>query len=94
MKERNIIPKFIRPFLWSYDTAAINVERDKERIVTNILNWGTEEAVKWLFATYSKEEIAEIVANPKPGEWNKKSINYWSLVLDVSPRERARVPAR
>lgn len=94
MKEYNIVPKFIRPFLWSYDTTAIDLKRDKERIITNVLNLGTEKAVKWLFTTYSKEEIAEIVANPKPGEWNKKSINYWSLVLDISPHEQARILAR
>ncbi|MDO8492250.1 MAG: hypothetical protein Q7S34_01235 [bacterium] len=94
MKKCNIVPKFIKPFLWSYDTTAIDVERDKGRIITNVLNLGTEEAVKWLFATYPKKEIVEIVANPKPGEWNKKSINYWSLVFDISPREQTRVPAR
>lgn len=78
-----MIPDFVKPFLWSYDTDVLDISRDKVRIITNVLNLGTREATNWLFDTYSKEDIKSCLANPLPGEWDKKSINFWSLLFDV-----------
>jgi len=80
-----MIPSFLQPFLWSYDIEKIDLSRDKKRIITNILNLGTAQATKWLFETYSTEDIKEALINPLPGEWNKKSLNFWGLVLNTKP---------
>lgn len=78
-----MIPSFIRPFLWSYDIEKLDLSRDKKRIITNILNLGTVLATRWLFDVYSQEDIKEAVAHPLAGTWNKKSLNFWGLVLGV-----------
>ena len=80
-----MIPSFLQPFLWSYDIEKIDLSRDKKRIITNFLNLGTAQATKWLFETYSTEDIKEALINPLPGEWNKKSLNFWGLVLNTKP---------
>jgi hypothetical protein len=80
----------VKATLWSYDTSKIDVLRDKELIITNVLNYGTKEATDWLFQTYSKEDIKNILKKPRPGEWNKKSLNLWSLIFDVTPELRTR----
>ena len=81
----NQIPKFIEPYLWSYDTSALDITRHKELIVTQVLNYGTEQALQWLFITYPYLDIAYIVSHPRPGVWDKKSLNYWALFFQVSP---------
>lgn len=81
------IPSFVTPFLWSYDTTALDLERDKKRIITNVLNFGTKRATDWLFSVYGREDITEVVAHPLPGEWSARSLNYWSLVLGVTPQK-------
>ena len=43
------IPQFLQPFLWSSDISKLDTQKDKLRIITNILNLGSEKAVKWLF---------------------------------------------
>lgn len=78
------IPQFVTPFLWSYDISALDLERDKKRIVINVLNFGTKEATDWLFSVYSKDEIRKIVAESLYGEWSKKSLHYWRFVLGIS----------
>lgn len=93
-KVAEIIPQYVKPFLWSFDTEAIDLLRDKERIITNVLNLGTEEALQWLFTMYSRHEIKEIIECPRPGEWNKKSLNYWAIMFDVSPQVRPRLLSR
>ena len=80
------IPSYVRPFLWSYDLSKIDLEKDKKRIITNILNYGTQEAVSWLFSVYEKSDIVALVKNPLPGEWGDKSLHFWSFILDVSPK--------
>ena len=78
-----MIPSFIQPFLWSYDVEKLDIERDKKRIITNVLNLGTAQATKWLFGVYGREDIKETVANPLIGEWSKKSLNFWSIIFNI-----------
>ena len=85
-----MISKLIKPFLWSYDTKKIDQKKDKNRIITNILNLGDFKATKWLFKNYTKKDIKKNVARPKPGEWNKKSLNYWSFIFGVRPKTSSR----
>ena len=86
-----MIPKFLAPFLWSYDVSKLDTDRHQERIITNILNFGSQQAVDWLFETYSRPQIKKFVSNPRPGEWDKKSLNYWCLMFDVPVKHTKRL---
>ena len=77
------IPNYVRPYLWSYDISKLDGEIDKKRIITNVLNYGTKEATDWLFSTFEKKDITASIEHPLPGEWDAKSLNFWSLVLNV-----------
>lgn len=83
--KQDLIGKF-KPFLWSYDTTKMDLVRDKNRIITNVLNLGTREATDLLFRVYGREEIKQVVKNPKPSEWDPKSLNYWSIIFDLKPK--------
>lgn len=89
MNER-LIPSYVQPFLWSYDINKLDLAHDKKRIISNVLNLGTEKATKWLLEVYNRDEIKEAVSNPLPGEWNKKSLNFWGLVFGVKPNDTKR----
>lgn len=80
-----MIPQFVQPFLWSYDINALDLLRDKKRIITNVLNLGTSQATDWLFKVYTKEDMRDCLTHPLPGEWSNKSLAFWSLLLDVEP---------
>ena len=80
-----MIPAYIRPFLGSYDIDKLDLRRNRKRIITNVLNWGTSRAANWIFKVYDKKDIKEAIKNPLPGEWNKKSLNFWGLILGVKP---------
>ena len=75
------IPKSARAALWSYDVDDLDRDDDRTLIISNILNLGTKEAVSWLFKIYKKSEIKSVLQASKPGLWNKRSINLWSLVF-------------
>lgn len=84
------LPTSVKAVLWSFNTDLIDLQTHKERIITNVLNLGTHEALVWLFRTYPRQQIAEVVAHPKPGEWNRKSMNYWALVFGLEPQYPSR----
>ncbi len=84
------LPPSVKAALWSFDTDRIDLVEHRERIITNVLNLGTHDALLWLFSTYARERIAAVVANPRPGEWNQRSLNYWSLVFDLRPETTTR----
>ncbi len=80
-----MIPDFVAPFLWSYNIGALNLEHDKKRIITNVLNLGTQRATDWLFSVYTKQDISECIARPLPGEWSRKSLFFWAFIMGITP---------
>ena len=84
------LPQSVKATLWSYDTSAMDITAHKERIITNVLNFGTQEALDWLFATYPRDDIEHVASHPRPGEWNKKSLHFWSVVFDFEPKHTSR----
>lgn len=86
----NTLPQSVRAVLWSYDTNALDTLRDKDRIILQTLNQGSAEAIVWLKATYSKEELTNVLEKSSVGEWSKKSLNFWSLMLHTEPKRVGR----
>jgi len=81
-------PKVIQPFLWFNDLKKIDLEKDKNRVILNVLNFGTKKATDWLFSFYSRSVIKRVVKNyGGKGELSPKSLNYWKLILKINNRE-------
>ncbi|WAM36938.1 DUF6922 domain-containing protein [Caldicellulosiruptor acetigenus] len=57
------IPEFLRYLFWDTDFTKLDAREHKEHIISRILEYGNIEAYRWLFRTYSEEEIAEVVKN-------------------------------
>lgn len=77
------VPKFLQPYVPSYNVMDLNIGRDKDLLITQVLNQGNDRAVKWIFKTYSTSEIRKLVRNPTRGMWYRRSLNYWAKILDV-----------
>ena len=52
-------PASLQGVLWSVNVQQLDMQKDKEYIIHQLLNYGTMEELKWLFTTYSKKEIIE-----------------------------------
>lgn len=81
------LPSLLKPFLWSYDLDKIDKEKHKNIIIKNILDIGTKEAIDWMIKNYTKNEIKMAIRLSTRLSWSKKSINLWSLIYKVSPKE-------
>lgn len=84
---RGRLPQFLQPFLWSYAIDKMDIDRDKNIIIKNLLDYGTAEATEWLRTTYDKNDIREAIASSIAGDWSKKSLALWQLAYGVRPRD-------
>jgi len=78
------LPKFLQPYLASYDLSRLDIVGDKDVIITEILNKGDDKALLWLSKTYSKKEIKKVVFSPTRGLWMRSVLGYWAKILDVN----------
>jgi hypothetical protein len=88
MEREAKIPESVRAVLWSYDVDRIDLERHKRLVVCQVLNFGTEPAIRWLFKLYGRDEVTRVAGEIPLGQWDKKSLSLWSLVLGIRPKSR------
>ena len=87
------IPKNFQRALWSYDIEKMDTEKDKEEIITQMLNHGNSDDLRQLFEIYSDEEIKEIVKNPRRGVWFEKVLNFWTTIFNIRLKKDVREKA-
>lgn len=85
MKSDQKLPKSVQVLLWSYDLKKIDLVRHKRTIISQVLNFGSKESTDWLFAQYPRTEIVKEANQIPLGQWDKKSLCLWSLVLGIQP---------
>lgn len=76
------IPRRFQPILWSYDLDRIDLERDKELIITQFLNYGTWIDLKWLFHSYAEHEIRYVAEHPRRGLWFRDVLHFWITMFN------------
>ena len=84
------LPKFLQSVLWSYDLSKMssNNPKDRDLIITQVLNHGDMKQLNWLTKTYSRKEIEDVVKKPQRGMWFGRILDYWLNILQVKlPKE-------
>ena len=56
-------PASLQGVLWSVNVQQLDMQKDKEYIIHQVLINGTMKDLKWLFTTYGKSTIAECFLN-------------------------------
>ena len=77
------LPKFLQHCLASYNLSKMDKDRDKQTIITEVLNKGDGKDLEWLCKTYTLKEIRAVVTTPQRGLWFKEILTYWQRILDI-----------
>jgi len=77
------VPKQFQRVLWSYDISKMDLEEDKDEIITQVLNYGTWEDLKLLFKLYPEKDIKKVIRHPRRGVWFKKVLNFWTTIFNI-----------
>lgn len=77
------IPKKMRWLFWSYDIDSLDLDKDKDYIIAQVLNYGTWNDVKWLLKIYPEANIRKVIKNPSRGVWFEKVLNFWTTMFNI-----------
>jgi hypothetical protein len=97
-----LLPQFMQVVLWSYDLAKIDRDQDWKLIITQGLNFGSEQVISWIKENYSDDQIKYVVTHPARGIWFRERLRKWLgyfemlidpldyelAILDLNPRPR------
>jgi hypothetical protein len=90
MNRNNKLPKSLQSVLWSYNLNELDLEEDKELIITQVLNYGSWKELKWLYSIYPEKEIKKVVSHPGRRLWFEKVLNFWEIMLGISIPKKIR----
>ena len=82
------LPSFLQPYLASYNLSKLDIEKDKKLIITEILNKGDSQALKWLTRHYSKKDIKSTIELPIRGSWLKPTLDYWLKIFGIKKSDK------
>ncbi|RMF26192.1 MAG: hypothetical protein D6759_20065 [Chloroflexi bacterium] len=92
MSNRKVpLPELLRPLFWDTDFDHLRIPDHKQYIIERVLEYGDDEAVRWLWHTFGPSAIADVVRRSRAISPN--TANLWALVLSI-PREDIRCFSR
>ena len=74
-----MLPAELRRFFWDVDPAKLDLSLHKVYIIERILEFGDAKVVRWLFDTYTRDEVAAVLEASR--SLSMKSRNFWQLRL-------------
>ena len=89
MKNRKL-PFSFRPLLWSLRWEDIDIDKDKEDIIVNIINEGTLDQWRWIINAYGREMIRRVLEKRLETEFHPESRNLAKLIFLLSHFRHAR----
>lgn len=78
-----MLAKILQPIFWYTDNKKLDQQTDKRRIILQVLLYGDKKQTAWLFKHYAKPVIKKVILDYGPRELDKKSFNYWCLLLNI-----------
>ncbi|MBO8129195.1 MAG: hypothetical protein H0Z39_08365 [Peptococcaceae bacterium] len=78
------LPEFTHPFFWDVDASTINPVGDYFFVIERLLEYGNDDAIRWLMAFYRDEQLQEVVK--KSRNISKKTAYLWQNYFNL-PRE-------
>lgn len=94
------LPAYLQSSLWSYDLSKMDLYKNVRVIITQILNYGNERQLRWLFSNYDTETMRGTLFHPLRGMWHREKLRKWlgefhmmidplefeSAIVDFTPR--------
>lgn len=81
--KNNILPEFFKPLLWSYDFSKIDLEKNKNTIILNAINYGDWKHWQWLARYYGAEEVRRVLQQRRASEIRARAGRLASVVFSI-----------
>ena len=79
------LPEFLRPYFWEVDFERLDLAQRKTYILERILEYGDDQAIRWLLGNCNEDEIGDVVRASRALSANTGHL--WALVLKIPLEE-------
>lgn len=79
------LPAFLKKYFWDVEFGKIDLDNRKTYVLKRILEYGDEEAVRWMWKNFTKPEIKYALTNFRG--YSQKSANFWAFILDIKKED-------
>lgn len=80
-----MLPSLIKPYFWDVDPDTVDLSVHAVFLIERILESGDEDAIRWLFARYSRIQVVEVLQSTR--RISRRSAGFWANVLGVPARD-------
>lgn len=80
------LPPDVARLLWDVEVSQIDLARagDRELVLERVMSRGTLAAMRWLRATFPREELAAFVRTKGRWRLTPRDLAYWALISGVT----------
>ncbi len=79
----NPLPPTLAPFFQEYDLSILDIRKDAHTIIERVLQFGNRAEIRWLFATYSQDEIRNWVTRFGNEKLPQPHRTFWQVILEI-----------
>lgn len=84
------VPPALKPFFWDVRISDLSVDHHQEFILGRLLEEGDPRALRWLFRSYSRDQIFDFLSKRGTELLSKRSWHFWTLQLGRGLQGRRR----
>jgi hypothetical protein len=78
-----MIPQYLHTLFWDTNLDNFDPLAFPTYTIGRILEFGGQDAIAWLKATFSETQIVDVVRTER--RLSRRSANFWALVYGLSP---------
>ncbi len=82
------IPKDLFGLFWDIEPETIHIVKHGDFVMGRIMERGNWEAMRWLFETYSRKQLASFLEKRGRRILPARELNYWCLVSGTAKEKR------
>jgi hypothetical protein len=82
-----MIPQNLQPLFWDVNIAKFDPRAYPEYTIFRVLEYGDDQAVRWMRELFSEAEIQKVVRTE--ARLSPKSANFWALIYGIRHEEVA-----
>jgi hypothetical protein len=79
------LPAFLKKYFWDVDFKKIDLDNRRIYVLNRILEYGDEDAVRWMWENFKKPEIKYALTNFRG--YSQKSANFWAVILGIKKED-------
>ncbi len=78
------LPKYFKPILWSYKFSAIDPEINAELVISQTINYGTLQHLRWIKQHYGVQRIQNVLTTIPSTTFRPPAKKLAGIIFNIS----------